>query len=88
MFVVLPLPANSGGFFSFSGSPTGPLASLSRVVAGATMTWTAGGKSYVRRLSGRSQTFPLDTGHGVPPGQTAYLQVRTATTVVEYDAET
>lgn len=77
-----------GGFFSFAGSTTGPLAALSHVVAGATMTWDVGGKSYARRLSGRSQTFPMDTGHGVPPGQPAYLQVRTATTVVEYDAET
>ena len=76
-----------GGFFSFAGSTTGRLAALSRVVAGATMTWTVGGKSHVRKLSGRSQTFPMDTGHGVPTGQPAYLQVRTATTVVEYDAE-
>ncbi len=76
-----------GGFFSFAGSTTGGLAAMSRVAAGATMTWAVGGKSYTRKLSGRSQTFPMDTGHGVPPGQPAYLQVRTATTVVEYDAE-
>ena len=51
------------------------------------MTWTVAGKSYTRKLSGRSQMFPMDTGHGVPPGQPAYLQLRTATTVAEYDAE-
>jgi hypothetical protein len=76
-----------GGFFSFAGSTTGPLSALHRAAAGATMTWTVAGKSYTRRLSGKSQSFPMDTGHDVPPGQPAYLQVRTATTVVEYDAE-
>lgn len=79
--------AGGGGFFSFAGSTTGPLSALHRAAAGATMTWTVAGKSYTRRLSGRSQAFPLDTGHDVPPGQPAYLQVRTVTTVVEYDAE-
>lgn len=82
------LTGGGGGFFSFAGSTTGPLSALSRAAAGATMTWTVGGKAYTRKLSGKSQTFPLDTGHGVPPGQPAYLQVRTATTVVEYDAKT
>jgi hypothetical protein len=82
------LTAGGGGFFSFAGSTTGPLSALSRAAAGATMTWSVGGKFYTRKLSGRSQTFPMDTGHGVPPGQPAYLQVRTATTVVEYDAKT
>jgi hypothetical protein len=77
-----------GGFYSFAGSTTGPLSALSRATAGATMTWTVAGKSYARKLSGKSQTFPMDTGHGVPPGQPAYPQVRTATTVVEFDAET
>lgn len=76
------------GFFSFAGSTTGPLAALSHGVAGATMTWTVAGKSYTRKLSGRSQTFPMDTGHDIPAGEPAYLQVRTATTVKEYDAET
>jgi hypothetical protein len=82
------LTGGGGGFFSFAGSTTGPLSALSRVAAGALMTWTVSGKSYTRKLSGKSQTFPLDTGHGVPPGQPAYLQVRNATTVIEYDAET
>ena len=81
------LTGGGGGFFSFAGSTTGPLSALSRASAGATMTWTVGGKSYTRKLSGKSQTFPMDTGHGVPPGQPAYLQLRTATTVVEYDAK-
>ncbi len=82
------MTGGGGGFFSFASATTGPLSALSRVAAGATMTWTVGGKSYTRKLSGRSQMFPLDTGHGVPPGQPAYLQLRTATTVAEYDAET
>lgn len=82
------LTGGGGGFFSFAGSTTGPLSALSRAAAGATMTWTVGGKSYMRKLSGKSQTFPMDTGHGVPPGQPAYLQVRTATTALEYDAKT
>jgi hypothetical protein len=82
------LTGGGGGFFSFAGSTTGPLSVLSRASAGATMTWTVGGKSYTRKLSGKSQTFPMDTGHGVPPGQPAYLQVRTATTVIEYEART
>jgi hypothetical protein len=76
-----------GGFFSFAGSATGPLSALRRTAAGATVTWTVAGKSYTRRLSGKSQSFPMDTGHDVPPGQPAYLQLRTATTAVEYDAE-
>ena len=80
------LTGGGGGFFSFAGSTTGPLSALSRAAAGATVTWTVAGKSYTRNLSGRSQTFPMDTGHGVPPGQPAYLQVRTAATVVEYAA--
>ena len=80
------LTGGGAGFFSFAGSTTGPLSALSRAAAGATVTWTVAGKSYTRKLSGRSQTFPMDTGHGVPPGQPAYLQVRTAATVVEYAA--
>ncbi|MHB8490266.1 MAG: hypothetical protein ACYDCS_14310 [Candidatus Dormibacteria bacterium] len=82
------LTAGGGGFFSFAGTATGPLSALSRAAAGAVVTWSVAGKSYARKLSGRAQTFPLDTGHDVPPGQPAYLQIRTATTVVEYDAET
>ncbi len=78
--------AAGGGFYSFAGSSTGPLSAISHVAAGATMTWTVAGKSFTRKLSGRSQTFPLDTGHDVPAGQPAYLQIRTATTVVEYYA--
>ena len=81
------LTVGGGGFFSFAGTTTGPLSTLSRAAAGATMTWTIGGKSYTRKLSGKSRMFPMDTGHGVPPGQPAYLQLRTATTVAEYDAE-
>jgi hypothetical protein len=80
------LTAAGGGFYSFAGSTTGPLAALSRIRAGATMTWTAAGRSYMRVLSGKAQSFPLDTGHDVPPGQPAYLQVRTTTTVIEYFA--
>ncbi len=80
------LTGGGGGFYSFAGATIGPLASLSRAAAGATMTWTVAGKSYTRKLSGKSQMFPLDTGHGVPPGQPAYLQLRTAATVTEYDA--
>ncbi|HVC40777.1 MAG TPA: hypothetical protein VND54_02245 [Candidatus Saccharimonadales bacterium] len=82
------LTAGGGGFYSFAGTTTGPLSALSRTAAGAIVTWSVAGKSYTRKVSGKSQTFPLDTGHGVPPGQPAYLQMRTATTVVEYDAET
>ena len=82
------LTGGGGGFFAFAGSTTGPLSALSRVAAGAVMTWTVSGKSYTRKLSGKSQTFPLDTGHDVPPGQPAYLQLRTATTVIEFDAKT
>jgi hypothetical protein len=81
------LTGGGGGFYSFAGATTGPLSDLSRAAAGATMTWTVAGKSYTRKLSGKSQMFPMDTGHGVPPGQPAYLQLRTATTVAEYDAE-
>jgi hypothetical protein len=77
----------SGGFYLFAGSTTGPLAALSRARAGATLTWTVGGKSYTRILNGTSMTFPLDTGHDVAPGQPAYLQVRTTTTVVEYEGK-
>lgn len=80
------LTGGGGGFYSFAGATTGPHSAVSRAAAGATMTWTVGGKSYTRKLSGNSQMFPLDTGHGVPPGQPAYLQVRTTTTVTEYDA--
>ncbi len=79
--------AGGGGFYSFAGSSTSALSTLSRVAAGAIVTWTVAGKSFTRKLSGKSQTFPLDTGHDVPSGQPAYLQIRTATTVVEYDAE-
>jgi len=78
----------SGGFYAFAGSTTGALSALRRAAAGSVMTWTVAGKSYARKLSGASQTFPMDTGHDVSAGQPAYLQVRTSTTVVEFDAET
>jgi len=81
------LTGGSGGFYSFAGSTSGPLSALSGAAAGATMTWTVAGKSYTRKLLGTSLTFPLDTGHDIPGGQPAYLQVRTATTVVEYGTE-
>jgi hypothetical protein len=80
------LTGGGGGFFDFAGSTTGPFAALGRVHAGATMTWTAAGKSYMRVLSGKARTFPLDSGSDVPPGQPAYLDLRTATTVIEYFA--
>lgn len=80
------LTAGGGGFYSFAGTTTGPLSAISRAAAGATMSWTIGGRSYTRKLSSKSHTFPMDTGHDVPPGQPAYLQLRTATTVIEYDA--
>jgi hypothetical protein len=81
------LTGGGGGFYSFAGATTGPLAALSTAAAGATMTWTVEGTSHTRLLSGTSQTFPLGNGHDVPPGQPAYLQLRTSMTVTEYDAE-
>lgn len=75
-----------GGFYSFAGSSTGPFSALSEAAAGATMTWTIGSVSYTRTLTGSSTTFALRTGQGVPPGQHAFLQARTSTTIIEYDA--
>ncbi len=81
------LTGGGGGFYSFAGSASGELSALSKASAGATMTWTIAGKSFTRRLSGSSQVFPTGTGHDVLPGAPAYIQLRTPTTVREYDAE-
>jgi hypothetical protein len=80
-----------GGWFGFAGSTTGPLAALSQAHAGAVVTWTIGGATYVRKLSGTGHVLLRDpangefAGHGVPPGQHAFLQIRSATQAVEYD---
>jgi hypothetical protein len=79
------------GWFAFAGSTTGPLAALSHAHAGAVVTWTIAGATYARKLSGTSQTLPRDpatgqfAGHGVPPGQHVFLEVRSGTQAVEYD---
>jgi len=80
-----------GGYFEFAGSTTGPLAVLSHAHAGAVVTWTVAATTYVRKLSGTGQVLPRDPatgqfgGHGVPPGQHVFLEVRSSTQEVEYD---
>jgi hypothetical protein len=83
-------PAGTG-WYAFAGSTTGPLAALSGAHAGALVSWTYRGVTHTRKLSGAGQTLPRDpatgqfAGHGVPPGQHVFLEVRSSTQEVEYD---
>jgi hypothetical protein len=79
------------GWYAFAGSTTGPLAALRGAHAGSLVSWTFRGVTHTRKLSGASQTLPRDpatgqfAGHGVPPGQHVFLEVRSSTQEVEYD---
>lgn len=79
------------GWYAFAGSITGPLAALNRAHSGAVVTWTVGGATFTRKLSGGRQIFPRDPATGefgggdVPPGQHAFLYVRDSTQEVQYD---
>jgi hypothetical protein len=79
------------GWYAFAGSSTSPLAALSRAHSGAIVTWTIGGTTHMRGLSGGGQIFPRDPATGqfgggdVPPGQHAFLYVRNGTQEVQYD---
>jgi hypothetical protein len=79
------------GWYAFAGSARGPLSALSGAHAGAIVTWTTGGATHTRKLSGSKQTIPRDPatgqfgGHDIPPGQHVFLEVRDSTQEVEYD---
>jgi hypothetical protein len=79
------------GWYAFAGSTTGPLAALGGAHAGAIVTWTIGGATHVRALSGTGHTLPRDpatgqfAGHDIPPGQHVFLEVRSGTQETEYD---
>jgi hypothetical protein len=79
------------GWYAFAGSITGPLAALSHARSGAIVTWTVGGTTHTRKLSGGRQIFPRDPATGefgggdVPPGQHVFLYVRDSTQEVQYD---
>jgi hypothetical protein len=79
------------GWFAFAGSTTGPLAALSRAHSGTIVTWTIGGATHTRKITGGTQIYPRDPASGdfaggdVPPGQHAFLYVRNSTQEVQYD---
>jgi hypothetical protein len=81
----------SSGWYAFAGSTTGPLTALSRAHAGAIVTWTIGGTTHTRKITGGTQIYPRDPASGdfaggdVPPGQHAFLYIRNSTQEVQYD---
>ena len=79
------------GWYAFAGSSTGPLAAVSHAHSAAVIAWTIGGTTHTRTLTGGQQIFPRDPATGqfaggdVPPGQHAFLYIRTSTQEVQYD---